>query len=1366
MAEMGIKAPTLLCVMGKPPTLENWRTFKQQLKLYLTATGVPDEEGQRSRRIAILLTLGGAELLRIYNTFGLADAHEETLDQILVRFDGHFQPRANVLIERYKFRSAKQEQEESIDAYLVRITGLVQQCGFVEATRPEHLRDQLVYGCYDERLREKLFRNAELTFDQAKADARAHEAAREQMMIFNQANRTSTTNERSREASSKETVAQVRNYSHSAPRNNKGGCFRCGRNHMANKCPFKEAECHLCHKKGHIKPMCYQNPLNTAKRENVKAVESEEGANATSTVQMEQRGYDEEEHNPVYLTSEVVAKTSSNNQNCAVTVKCLVNGISLTMEVDTGCSTTLIPDFVYDTKFKHVMLQPSSKQFYSFTGEKVACKGRMCAEVQYGGWKGNLWLYVVSGARSILLGRDWMRELPLEWSSVLHTGGIGKVSGGEGPTLDDVLANHTELFQPGLGTLQNITAKLYLKEGSKPVREKAYRIPLALRETVESEIDRLVKEGIIEPVEYSEWASGVVPVLKENGKIRLCGNFKPTINPCLQDLSPPQIHMDDILAKLSGSKFFTTLDLSAAYNQMEVDSSYRDLLTIATSKGLFRFRRLAFGVKTAPAIWQHAMEQVLNGLPGVQVYYDDILVTGISEQEHSANLDAVMHRLKQFGLRLNKRKCKFMLTSVQYLGHIIDEVGVRPVPSKVESIVDTEAPKDEKKLRSYLGMLGFYRKFIPKFSEVVKPLTNLLKKDTPSQTWGLEAQQAFDKSKQLLQSSEFLVHFDHTKSVVLTCDASAEGVAAVLSHRFEDGQDRPIQFASRVLSKAEQGYPQLEREALAIVFGVERFYNFLFGRKFTLVTDNQPLSVIFGPKVGIPVMAAERLQRWAVKLSGFNYEVECCKSEQNPADFLSRYPAESTSANQVDKEQVAYVFSTSCLPVTSAQVSTATRNDPILAEVMIRLQEGSLDKATSDEMRAFVTKSKELSVMSGVLMWGLRIVVPMKLRHKMLEELHEGHLGISKMKALGRSFIWWPGFDRDVELCCKACPVCQSLGGDPPTVVVHPWLPSKKPLQRVHIDYAGPIKGYMLLIIVDAYSKWPEVYLTHSTTSTSTIGLLVNYMSRYGLIREIVSDNGPQFVSQEFQQFLQANHVKHTRSAPYHPATNGQAERFVKTIKQGLQLCMGENPTDSVQFCLDRFLLAYRNCPHVGTGESPALRFLGRELTTRLNLIRPRFEDQAVAKRGGRRPVMFQVGELVWVRSYVGSTKWLKGVVRACEGQLLYRVEVMDKIWKRHFDQLKPRLQNAQCEESDALFEEFDSSLPSIAASEGVQAHDDSGGRLAASRSPGVASGGGDGNAQVPQLPASPVVPGSQPVQPLRQSSRLRQPPKRLIEEL
>ena len=291
---------------------------------------------------------------------------------------------------------------------------------------------------------------------------------------------------------------------------------------------------------------------------------------------------------------------------------------------------------------------------------------------------------------------------------------------------------------------------------------------------------------------------------------------------------------------------------------MEVDSSYRDLLTIATTKGLYRFKRLAFGIKTAPAICQHAMEQVLNGLAGVQVYCDDILVTGRSDQEHNANLDAVMHRLKQFGLRLNKQKCKFMPTSAQYLGHIIDESGVRPVPSNVESIVNTETPKNEKMLRSYLGMLGFYIKFIPKFSEVVKPLTYLLKKDTPSNWCSIEVQQAFDKLKQLLRTSDFLIHFDHTKPLLLTCDASKDGVAAVLSHRFENGQSRHIQFASRVLAKVEQGYPQLEREALAIVFGVERFYNFLFSRKFTLATDNQPLSVIFGAKVGIPIMAAEK----------------------------------------------------------------------------------------------------------------------------------------------------------------------------------------------------------------------------------------------------------------------------------------------------------------------------------------------------------------------------------------------------------------------------------------------------------------------------------------------------------------------------
>ncbi|XP_067950234.1 uncharacterized protein [Watersipora subatra] len=424
MAEMGIKAPTLLCVMGKPPTLENWRTFKQQLKLYLIASGIPDDA--EARKQAILLTLGGPELLRIYNTFDLAEDHGEKLNQILVRFDNHFQPRANVLIERFKFRSAKQEMEESVDAYLVRITGLIQDCGFADNTRNEHLRDQLVYGCYDERLREKLFRNAALTFDQAKADARAHEAAREQM-IFNQASQTRS-NEKHRElGANKEVVAQVvqRNFS---PQGNKS-CYRCGRRtHLANNCPFKDAECHQCHKKGHIKPVCRQNDQkkkpNQENGSSVKTVDSTGPSNHRSG----ESGDDEDGENPVYLTSEVVHATESlPKHGHPITVTCEINQVELNMEVDTGCSTTLIPDYVYDTKFKHLVLQPSNKNFYSFTGESVACKGRLWAEVRYAGWSGNLWLYVVTGARCVLLGRDWMRRLPIDWSSVLHAGGIGKI---------------------------------------------------------------------------------------------------------------------------------------------------------------------------------------------------------------------------------------------------------------------------------------------------------------------------------------------------------------------------------------------------------------------------------------------------------------------------------------------------------------------------------------------------------------------------------------------------------------------------------------------------------------------------------------------------------------------------------------------------------------------------------------------------------------------------------------------------------------------------------------------------------------------------------------------------------------------------
>ncbi|XP_061745073.1 uncharacterized protein K02A2.6-like [Nerophis ophidion] len=665
---------------------------------------------------------------------------------------------------------------------------------------------------------------------------------------------------------------------------------------------------------------------------------------------------------------------------------------------------------------------------------------------------------------------------------------------------------------------------------------------------VGDELDALVKSGVLEPVTVSEWATPIVPVPKKTGGIRICGDFKVTLNPVLSAEQYPLPRIDDLFAGLSKGQKFSKIGLNQAYLQMHVHEDAKDLLTITTQKGLFRYCRLPFGITSAPALFQRAMDQILHGLPGVQCYLDDILCTGSTDQEHLDNLDAALQRLKEYGLRVRKDKCEFFQLSVEYLGHVIDARGLHTAPSKVRAIVDAPPPES---VSSFLGLLNYYGRFIPNLSSMLKPLHDLLCQGK-KWNWSDACQEVFQKTKETLVTLGVVTHFDPSLPIQLACDASMYGVGAVISHLMPNGVERPIAFASRTLNKAETNYAQIEREALSIVYGVHKFHQYLYGRQFTLLTNHRPLTTILGSHTGLPSLAASRMQRWALLLSAHSYDINYRKADlHGNADALSRLPLPITRPEPRAAE-IFYFSQVDGAPVSAAHVRRASRTDPVLSAVMDMVM-GGRSGSDAPSIQPYLSRRAELSVQSGCLLWWRRVVIPPSLRKSVLQQLHAGHSGIVRMKEIARSYFWWPGVDREIETTAKTCSSCQEVRKAPQLAPLHPWEFPEEPWQRVHINFAGPVEGCMLLVCVDAHSKWPEVAIMKTTTTTKTIERLGEIFSRFGYPLQLVSDNGPQLVSQEMTTFLEANGVQHIRCAPFHPATNGLAERIVQTMKKALK---------------------------------------------------------------------------------------------------------------------------------------------------------------------------------------------------------------------
>ena len=477
-------------------------------------------------------------------------------------------------------------------------------------------------------------------------------------------------------------------------------------------------------------------------------------------------------------------------------------------------------------------------------------------------------------------------------------------------TLSELLDKYKRVFGSDLGTAKGFKAKIIVETNATPRFLRARSIPYFYREKVEVELERLVAEGTLTPMEHSEWAAPIVAVLKPDKKrVRICGDFKQTINPVAKLDRYPIPRVEDLFSKLAGGKAFTKLDLSQAYLQLPLDEESKKYVVINTQKGLFQYSRLPYGVSSAPGIFQRYMEGLLHGVPNVVVYLDDILITGKDEAEHMSVLSQVLDRLDQAGLRAQLSKCKFMAESVVFLGHRIDEQGIHPVREKVRAIQEAPMPRNVSELKSYLGLLTYYSKFLPNMADVLAPLYTLLRKDVEWR-WSEVEQHAFENSKKSLTTQTLLVHFNPNFPLILMCDASSYGIGAVLAHHMPDGTERPIGYASRSLSKAEQNYSQIEREALALVFGVRKFHSYLFGHHFELVTDHKPLLALLHQYKPTSAQVSARIRRWSLILSAYEYSITFWKTEDHSnADALSRLPLQKANQDTPNPPELVLLMS-------------------------------------------------------------------------------------------------------------------------------------------------------------------------------------------------------------------------------------------------------------------------------------------------------------------------------------------------------------------------------------------------------------------------------------------------------------------------
>ncbi|XP_046544508.1 uncharacterized protein K02A2.6-like [Haliotis rubra] len=728
-------------------------------------------------------------------------------------------------------------------------------------------------------------------------------------------------------------------------------------------------------------------------------------------------------------------------------------------------------------------------------------------------------------------------------------------------------------------------------------------VPVALRNKVKEEIERMENIGVLIKVdEPTPWVNSMVVVEKpKSNKVRICLDPKE-LNKAVQREHHRIPNLDDVISKLAGSKYFSKLDARSGYWQIKLTEESSMLTTFNTPYGRYRFTRMPFGLHSAQDVFQKRVDETYEGLDGVDAIADDILIYGRTLEEHNTHLRAALQRSRERGVKLNKDKCVIGVNEVTYFGHKFTSQGLMPDPVKVTAIVNMDPPANKEELLTILGMANYLAKFVPNLSDITAPLRMLTRQDA-AWHWDATQDQAFSHLKTMLscEPGPVLQYFNPEKEVTLQVDASKYGLGSVMLQ-----EDRPVAYSSRTLTVTEQNYAQIEKELLAICFGVERNHQFLYGREFTVPSDHKPLESIMKKPLA---MTPPRLQRMLLRLQKYRFEVKFKPGKQIPvADALSRHPLKETASDMEDLDtQIHMVLSS--LPVSDnrlTELKEQTSEDKQMIALTQIIKAGwPNDKSSCPKIVAdFWSVRDELSYGEGLILRGDRIVIPSTMRKEMLSKVHTGHMGMEKTKRRARDVLYWPGMSSQIDDLVSSCGICQENQMSNPKEPLTPHEIPSRPWQMIGTDLFQ-LEGCHYIIAVDYYSRFFEVTSLQDTKSYTVIQRLKGFFARHGIPEVVKSDNGPQYSSDEFKNFSKAWNFNHVTSSPGYPASNGLAEKTVQTAKRLL--------SKSKQDKQDPYLalLEYRNTP-IDNIASPAQMSMSRRLRSILPATHKQLQSQTI----------------------------------------------------------------------------------------------------------------------------------------------------------
>nr|CAH7764203.1 unnamed protein product [Callosobruchus chinensis] len=1149
-----------------------WEKWKRSLEIYFEAASITDA----AKKKALLLHNGGSSLQEIYFSLPEIDADNEednrnVYEKMIQQLNNYFAPKQSRIYERHVFRSIQQEPNEKFDNFLLKLRRQATKCQFTNVE--EHIIDQIVEKCNSEKLRRRILEmDDSKTLTDIITAAKSLETVQSQMDKYNSSKPDNTSSEINK---IKENPRTNRCSKPGPSGFNKVECFRCGfKGHSAKdvNCPARNKSCLQCGRIGHFKIKCkLQKGFKRNNQETNHQYSPTKKKKTTENINLLEDNSSEE----------YIFHLEGDDK-----MTCTLGGVKMDFVIDSGSKSNIISESTWRLlKEKQVKITNQEKRpdkvFRSYANPApLLLLGSFEAKFTVANKETNAKFYVVKNGQADLLGKETAIKL-----GVLQIG-------------LNILEIKEESSKTPFPKMKGISIDIPIDNNVLPVIQPLRRILVPLEEKVDKQLNKLLQSDIIEPVDgHSEWISPIVPILKSDGEVRICVDMRRANRAILRE-NHPLPTMNTFLPKLRKARFFSKLDVKQAFHQIEISPRSRHITTFITHKGLFRYKRLLFGISCAPEIYQKVTERMIARCEGCFNFIDDFLVFGETEEEHDARLNKLMETLKSNNVLLNVNKCTFRVIEVEFLGHILTRTGIKPSPSKVEAIKSFRKPENTTELRSFLGLINYVGNYVPNLATITEPLRRALKEADKENTivWKKEQQMSFDRLKEELSNDKYLGYYCPTAKTQLIADASPVGLGAILIQLSSSGEPRVIAYGNKALSTNEKNFCQTEKEALALVWAVEHFHIYLYGKEFELITDHKPLQFIFTPTS----KPCARVERWVLRLQCYRYKVIYRPGKSNIADPLSRLCTNVKSAPFEKDEHVRRIVESSMpVAVSLSEIQQLSKTD----EEILQVKEGLYKDVWSGSANSYKIFQHKLCFSNDILLRGNRIVIPKLLRERVLKLGHEGHPGIVCMKRRLRTKVWWPNLGQEAENLtrkCKGCTLVSAPGAPEPLkrreFPIHPWA-------DVAIDYLGPLpEGYYILVIVDYFSRYMEVETTKTITTDKTILILRKICTRLGYPYSITADNGPQFGrSTEFKKFCEANNIKLFTTIPYWPQQNGEVERQNRSLVKRLKISKALG--NDWKLDLQDYLLMYHNTPHPSTGKTPAELFFGRKLKDKLPMI-------------------------------------------------------------------------------------------------------------------------------------------------------------------